>query len=39
MSTLPKEILMKMIVGGNLKTTGDLHSYIKDIFNMPYRRC
>lgn len=32
MSTMPKEILRKMITEGNLKTSGDLHSYLKDMF-------
>ena len=32
MSTLPKEVLREMITGGNLKTAGDLHSYLKDMF-------
>jgi len=32
MSTLPKEVLREMISGGNLKTAGDLHSYLKDMF-------
>lgn len=32
MSTLPKEVLRKMIDDGNLKTAGDLHSYLKDMF-------
>lgn len=30
MSTLPKEVLREMITGGNLKTAGDLHPYLKD---------
>ncbi len=32
MSTLPKEVLRNMINEGNLKTAGDLHSYLKDMF-------
>ncbi|WP_156456282.1 IS256 family transposase, partial [Abyssisolibacter fermentans] len=32
MSTLPKEVLREMITQGNLKTAGDLHSYLKDMF-------
>lgn len=32
MSTMPKEVLREMITGGNLKTAGDLHSYLKDMF-------
>lgn len=32
MSTLPKEVLREMINNGNLKTAGDLHSYLKDMF-------
>lgn len=32
MSTLPKEVLRNMITDGNLKTAGDLHSYLKDMF-------
>lgn len=32
MSTLPKEVLREMITDGNLKTPGDLHSYLKEIF-------
>lgn len=32
MSTLPKEVLREMINDGNLKTAGDLHSYLKDMF-------
>lgn len=32
MSTLPKEVLRSMIDEGNLKTAGDLHSYLKDMF-------
>ena len=32
MSGLPKEVLREMITGGNLKTAGDLHSYLKDMF-------
>jgi len=32
MSTLPKEVLREMITEGNLKTAGDLHSYLKDMF-------
>jgi len=32
MSTFPKEVLRDMIKDGNLKTAGDLHSYLKDIF-------
>jgi putative transposase len=32
MSTLPKEVLRNMISDGNLKTAGDLHSYLKDMF-------
>ncbi|MBV1820518.1 IS256 family transposase, partial [Bacteroidales bacterium MSK.15.36] len=32
MSTIPKEVLREMINDGNLKTAGDLHSYLKDIF-------
>lgn len=31
MSTLPKEVLRNMINDGNLKTAGDLHSYLKDM--------
>lgn len=32
MSTVSKEVLREMITGGNLKTSGDLHSYLKDMF-------
>ena len=32
MSGLPKSVLREMITGGNLKTTDDLHSYLKDMF-------
>ena len=32
MSTLPKEFLREMITSGNLKSAGDLQSYLKDIF-------
>nr|WP_252187633.1 transposase [Anaeromonas gelatinilytica] len=32
MPTLPKEIFREMIKDGNLKTAGNLHSYLKDIF-------
>lgn len=32
MSTMPKEVLREMITGGNLKTAGDLHSYLKYMF-------
>lgn len=32
MSTVPKEVLREMITGGNLRTAGDLHSYLKDMF-------
>jgi transposase-like protein len=32
MSTLSKEVLREMIAEGNLKTAGDLHSYLKDMF-------
>lgn len=32
MSTLPKETIRTMITEGNLKTSGDLHSYLKDMF-------
>ena len=32
MSTLPKEVLREMINGGNLKTAGDFHPYLKEIF-------
>lgn len=32
MSSLPKDVLREMISGGNLKTAGDLQSYLKDIF-------
>lgn len=32
MSSIPKEVLREMITGGNLKTSGDLHSYLKDMF-------
>lgn len=32
MSTIPKEVLREMINDGNLKTAGDLHSYLKDVF-------
>ncbi|MDR5659458.1 transposase, partial [Serpentinicella sp. ANB-PHB4] len=32
MSTLPKEVLREMISGGNLKTAGDLQSYLKNMF-------
>lgn len=31
MSSIPKEVLREMITGGNLKTSGDLHSYLKDM--------
>lgn len=32
MSALPKEVLREMIKDGNLKTAGDLHSFLKDMF-------
>lgn len=32
MATLPKEVIRNMISEGNLKTAGDLHSYLKDMF-------
>ncbi len=32
MSNLKKEFLREMITDGDLKTTGDLHSYLKDLF-------
>lgn len=32
MSTLPKEFLIQMIKDRNLKTAGELHSYLKNIF-------
>lgn len=32
MSTLKKELLREMITDGNLKTAGDLHSYLKHLF-------
>ncbi|MTI65931.1 MAG: IS256 family transposase [Firmicutes bacterium] len=32
MSTMPKEVLRKMITEGNLKTADDLHSYLKNMF-------
>lgn len=32
MSTLPKEVLREMIKKKNLKTAGDLYSYLKDMF-------
>ena len=32
MSTLPKEALREMIKEGNLKTTEDLHEYLKELF-------
>lgn len=32
MSTARKEVLRNMISDGNLKTAGDLHSYLKDMF-------
>lgn len=32
MSTLPKEVLRSIIVDGGLKTSDDLHSYLKDLF-------
>ncbi len=32
MSTLRKELLREMITDGNLKTAGDLQSYLKDLF-------
>lgn len=32
MSTMPKEVLREMITGGNLKTAGDLQSYLKNMF-------
>jgi len=32
MSTMPKEVLRDMITGGNLKTAGDLQSYLKNMF-------
>ncbi|SNT22433.1 Transposase (or an inactivated derivative) [Anaerovirgula multivorans] len=32
MSVLPREVLREMIVGGNLKTADDLHSFLKDLF-------
>lgn len=32
MSTLPKEVLRNMINEGNLKTSKDLHSYLKNMF-------
>jgi len=32
MSTVRKEVLRELIADGNLKTAGDLHSYLKDLF-------
>jgi len=32
MATLPKEVLRNMINNGNLKTTSDLHAYLKNMF-------
>lgn len=32
MSTMPKEVLREMITEGNLKTAGDLQSYLKNMF-------
>lgn len=32
MRTTSKEVLREMIAEGNLKTAGDLHSYLKDMF-------
>ncbi len=32
MSNLKKEFLREVITDGDLKTTGDLHSYLKDLF-------
>ncbi|WP_034429453.1 IS256 family transposase, partial [Caldisalinibacter kiritimatiensis] len=32
MSTLPREVLREMIKDGNLKTAGDLHEYLKNMF-------
>jgi len=32
MSTMSKEVLREMITGGNLKSSGDLHAYLKDMF-------
>jgi len=32
MSIVPKEQLREMIVGGNLKSADDLHSFLKDLF-------
>ncbi len=32
MSTLPKEILRQMIKENVLKTVGDIHSFLKDLF-------
>lgn len=32
MSTVPKKVLREMMADGNLKTAGDLHLYLKDLF-------
>ncbi len=32
MSTLPKEVLRQMIKGNDLKSVGDIHSFLKDLF-------
>lgn len=32
MSTIPKKVLRKMITDENLKSAGDLRSYLKDLF-------
>lgn len=31
MGSIPKEVLREMITGGNLKTSGDLHFYLRDM--------
>jgi len=35
-STLPKEVLRNMITDGNLKTAGDLHSYLSKVQKLGY---
>lgn len=32
MSTLPKEVLRQMIKENDLKSVGDIHSFLKDLF-------
>lgn len=39
MSTVPKEVLRKIIADANLKTAGNLHSYLKYLLRMHFRKC